>query len=92
MPVALSILWNLIRDKDAPNKIETIKEFDKILGLNLLKKDKLILSKKIEELVKEREDARKNKDWQKSDDLREKIKKLGFWIEDTGKGSKIKKI
>ena len=43
-------------------------------------------------LVKEREDARKNKEWEKSDSLRDKIKKLGYQVNDTPEGSVVKKI
>ncbi len=91
MPRVLSILWKLIRDKKAFGKINTIKEMDKIFGLDLLKKEKLEISSNIKTLIKEREQARKNKNWQKSDELRDKIKSLGYLIEDTSGGSKIKK-
>lgn len=92
MPVALSVLWNLIRDKKAEGKVKTIKEMDKIFGLDLLKKEKISIPKEVQKLIKQREDARKQKNWEKSDELREKIKKLGYWVEDTDKGSKVKKI
>jgi len=34
MPKALQILWGLLRDENATGKIRTIKEMDKVLGLN----------------------------------------------------------
>ena len=43
-------------------------------------------------LIKEREEARKNKDWKKADELRDKIKEKGFWVSDTPKGPKIEKL
>jgi len=92
MPKALSILWGLIRDKKAQGKFRTIKEMDKILGLDLSKKEDLNITEKIKKLVAEREEARKNKNWQKSDEIRDKIKSLGYLIEDTSEGQKIKKI
>jgi len=92
MPKALSILWKLVRDKKALGKIHTIKEMDKIFGLDLLKKEKIEISSNLERLIKERENARKEKNWQKSDDLRDKIKSLGYLVEDTSEGQKIKKI
>jgi cysteinyl-tRNA synthetase len=42
--------------------------------------------------VDEREIARKNKDWQKADELRDKVKDLGYIIEDSKEGPKVKKI
>ena len=92
MPKALSILWKLVRDKKAAGKIKTIAQMDKIFGLDLLKKEEIKIPKEIQKLIKEREKARKSKDFGKSDDLREKIKSLGYLIEDTPDGPKMKKI
>ncbi|MDP2934322.1 MAG: cysteine--tRNA ligase [bacterium] len=50
------------------------------------------LSPKARKLVLEREKARKSKDFKKSDELREKIKSLGYSIEDAADGPKVKKI
>jgi len=92
MPGALQILWRLIRDEKAKGKLETIKKIDKVLGLDLLKKEKLDIPKKIEKLVRERHNARKRNDWEKADELREKIKKLGYVINDTEERGIVKKI
>jgi len=90
MPEALQVLWKLVRDEKAEGKIKTIKEMDKVLGLDLLKKEKVSVPKEVEKLVKEREAARKEKDWKKSDKLRDKIKKLGYSVADTSEGSVVK--
>jgi len=92
MPKALSILWNLIKDKKALGKVETIKQMDKVFALDLFKKQLITIPKNIKELVEKREKARKQKNWKESDKLREKIQKLGYQLEDTKKGIKIKKI
>ena len=42
-------------------------------------------------LVKEREEARKNKDWKKSDSLRQRLKDEGYSISDTPEGPKIER-
>jgi len=92
MPKALSILWTLVRDKKTTSKIKTIQEMDKVFGLDLLKKETLDVPKDVQKLIKEREKVRKNKDFQKSDELRDKIKSLGYQILDTAEGQKVKKI
>ena len=51
-----------------------------------------IIPPQIISLAKLREEARVRGDWATSDELRNKIKKLGFVIEDTIKGYKIKKV
>ncbi len=91
-PNALSVLWVMLRDEKAEGKYQTLKEMDRVLGLDIFKKDKIEIPKKVEELAQQRETARKNKEWKKADELREKIKQLGFILEDTPKGTEIRKI
>ena len=90
-PEALSVLWNLLRDKKAEGKMRTIREMDEVLGLNLLKKEKLSIPIKIKKLVQKREKCRKEQKWQESDKIRKEIERLGYRVEDTAKGTKIKK-
>ncbi len=92
IPKAITILWELIKDEKEEGKIKTIEKIDEVLGLDLLKKEKTDISEKVKTLVEEREKARKEKDYKKADKLREKIKKLGFLIEDNKEGLRIKKI
>jgi len=92
-PKALQILWKLIKDENACGKIQTIKEIDKILGLDLLNSSSLLkqeknkklekkLSKEDEEIARKRAIFRKNKNYAESDKLRKILKKKGYVIED----------
>jgi len=93
-PQALAILQEVLKsDLSDADKLATILDFDKVLGLNLskVKKEKIEIPKEVQELVKEREEARKNKDWGRSDELRGKIEKLGYVVEDTTSGVIVKK-
>jgi len=92
MPKALADLWNLVRDKNAKGKVKTIKEMDKILGLDLFKKEKAAIPAEITKLAKERETARKKQDWKRADGIRKEIESLGFSIEDKKEGPEIKLI
>ncbi len=91
-PEALAVLWRLVRDKDAKGKRNTIKDFDKVFGLNLGKEEKIEVPAEVRKLIKEREEMRKKKNWQEADNIRNRIKKLGFAIDDTEEGVKVKKI
>jgi len=91
-PKALQVLWNILRDKKANGKIKTIEKIDEVFGLNLLKKEEIKIPKEIGKLLEQREKARAEKEWKKADELREKIKSLGFLIDDTKSGVKLKKI
>ena len=48
------------------------------------------IPKEIQELAKEREKYREQKDWQKADQIRKQIEKMGYQIEDTKQGPKIR--
>jgi cysteinyl-tRNA synthetase len=89
----LSFLWEILRDERLSDseKYELALEFDKVLGLNLGKEEKIKIPDEVKKLLEEREKARKNKEWKKSDELRERIKKLGFIIDDIKEGYKIRR-
>lgn len=95
MPKAVQVLWKVaegdLSDKD---KIKLIDSFDSVLGLNLkgFKKHEISVPLEIEELVDEREKARKNKDWKLADKMRDNIRKKGFEVEDSSSGAIVKKL
>ncbi len=94
VPVALATLWDALKDDDLSDtdKKGLVKEADSILGLNLTKKSKEEkIPMEVKKLAKERETARKSKDWKKSDELRSKIQQSGYTIEDTETGFRIRK-
>ncbi|MAG50524.1 cysteine--tRNA ligase [archaeon] len=85
MPRAISILWKLLRDKNARGKIKTIKKMDSVFGLDLFEKGKKeIIPDDIKKLAEERAKARKGKNWDKADKLRQEIRKRGWQIKDIG--------
>lgn len=92
-PRALSLLWDVVKDENmsGADKKATILDFDKVLGLGFenLKED--IIPAEILKLKDEREEARKNKDFKKSDELRDKINSLGYEVKDTALGQKLHK-
>ena len=59
--------------------------------LGLLSKKEDALPEEIARLVGERAEARKNKDWARSDALREQITAAGYILEDTKQGQKVRK-
>ncbi|TJX13234.1 cysteine--tRNA ligase [Tissierella creatinini] len=65
-------------------------ELSKILGI-LTKKDE-ILEDEILELIDKRTEARKNKDYKLSDEIRDRLKEQGIILEDTADGVKWKRI
>lgn len=93
MPQAIAVLWNLVKsDYPTSAKAKTILEMDKILGLGLeeyLGKE-VAVPKEVMKLIRKREQARQKGDFKESDKIRKEINKLGFEVEDTPNGPKIK--
>lgn len=96
MPKALAVTWDLIKARRSnPAAVKaSILKFDQILGLGLSKVKKVAVkvTSNVRDLIAARERARKNKNWQEADALREKIAKLGYTVEDTPTGPQAKPI
>ncbi len=93
-PQAIAILWELVKDgsiSDADKKA-TLLDFDTIFGFGLDTQIEIEIPNEIITLAEEREEARKNKDFKKSDELREKINSLGYEVKDLPGKYKIEKI
>ncbi|MFA4937352.1 MAG: cysteine--tRNA ligase [Patescibacteria group bacterium] len=88
---ALAVAWEVLKcAMEDTCKRELLLEFDKVLGLGLEYIKPINIPTKVTELVKEREQARQNKDWSKSDKLRDEIETLGFKVEDLDSGPQVK--
>ena len=72
--------------------LDFLRKADRIFNFIFWQKPKEKPSKKILNLVKEREKHRKQGVWHKADEIRKEIKKLGWWVEDTKRGAKLKKL
>jgi len=97
-PQALAVLWELVKDQSVSprDKRTTLIEFDRVLGLDLAGLGEelraMLVPEEVKKLVAEREEAREVGDFKKADELREAISKLGFSLEDTPNGQKIRPL
>lgn len=94
-PKALAVMWEMLRSEYPPEaKLQSLLEFDKILGLSVkatwqeLKKP---LPEEIQKLVQERESLRQQEKWAEADELRKKIHEAGFELRDTEKGPLVRR-
>ena len=62
-----------------------------IFGIKLVAQDNEIDDDKIKALIEERNEARRNKDFARSDQIRDELKKQGIILEDTPQGTRYKK-
>ncbi len=92
MPVAMSVVWELAKRPEKSKKIsQLLKDFDRVLGLKIDEYKKQDIPSEIKELLKLREEARKNKNWPESDKLRDIIKEKGYLVKDSKEGQTIEK-
>jgi cysteinyl-tRNA synthetase len=83
------MLKSLISDAD---KKASLDYFDQVFGLNLKQwqpKENAIPDE-VATLLEQRKISRANKNWAESDRIRDEIKGLGFELEDTSEGMKVK--
>jgi cysteinyl-tRNA synthetase len=98
MSGVLALINELLKsDHSKEDVLATILDFDRVLGLDLeksLKGEKLEPKEdpELEKLLKERIEAKKEKDYDRADKLRNNIEKLGYKVLDTKKGQKLEKI
>lgn len=89
LSLALATLWGVLRSPaPAEEKLGFALEADKVLGLDLDRAPvQEALPPELAALIKEREAARKAKDFKRSDELRKALSDKGVLIEDTPKGT-----
>lgn len=92
-PKAVALIWDLLKDTavSAADKVATVLDFDKVLGLNIAEelagaKKEAAAPDEVIALADEREKARQSKDWKKADELRAKIGAAGFEVLDQKDG------
>jgi cysteinyl-tRNA synthetase len=95
VPGGLGILWEALRDDllTDTEKIALAYDFDNVFGLRLkdAEEAKQEIPFEVMELVKQRAEAKKNKDWKLADELRNKVKVMGYEIVDKKEGVEVKK-
>lgn len=98
---AISKVYELIRyantfDENTDLKVvkgavKLLSDFASVLGL-LYKEEDDNLDEKVEKLIKEREEARKNKDFKRADEIRDALKEMNIELKDTRNGVIWKRV
>lgn len=83
-PNAMLALRKFERDESIPDgdKRATFIALDELLGLELTKREEVEISDEIQELLKERASARSEKNWGRSDELRDLLAQKGIRVSD----------
>jgi cysteinyl-tRNA synthetase len=89
---ALAVIFDFMRDinklelskQNAEDIITVIKQFNTVIGVIQTEQDDL--EPAFQELIDQREEARKNKNFEESDKIRNELKKKGILLDDTSEG------
>lgn len=100
MPAAMGIVWEIVRNEHKSKQFaELLLKFDKVLGLDLENSKKYLeesknveLPQEIQELLEKRKQARADKNWALSDEIRDNLKEKGYAVKDTKEGMTVEKI
>ena len=102
-PKAIAVIFELIKEvnpmldknqitqKEAKQILDFLNSIDKVFGF-IFKKEKIKIPKNIQKLVEKREKLRKQKKWEEADKIRKQVEDLGYEIQDTPSGPKIRKL
>jgi cysteinyl-tRNA synthetase len=98
--LGITALYDVLKaDTNAATKLALAQDFDKVLSLGLMQHAEKLASldeqqdipDEVMALVEQRTAARKAKDFAKADALRDEIASMGFVIEETRQGTKIRR-
>ena len=92
----LTLLYDLLKDDaiSSNTKLKLIESWDKVLGLDLLKKENLDeeLEEYVKDMIEKRKEAKKNKDFELADQIRNELLEKGIELKDTREGTTWNKL
>ncbi len=95
MPQALAVVWKTIKSNIPDyDKYDLLLSFDEVLGFGLsqltISNLQFTIPSEVENLLKERKQAREQKQFVQADEIRAKIEELGFEVKDGPEGQRVK--
>ena len=103
-PAALSAVFEFIKKvnklmdkgsldaKGIDEILKALRDIDSVLNIMELETSEFEIEEDLLRVIKEREEARKNKDWKKADQLREYLREKGIEVIDTKEGTIWRRI
>ena len=97
--LALTALYDVLKSSlSGAGKLKLIKDFDSVLSLGLIEAAEKIktsggedIPEEIAALLEERKAARKSKNFALADEIRDKIAEMGYIVEETREGTKVRR-
>ena len=94
VPLALGVLWKLVKEPKSPQVFALAVKMDSVFGLKFdeIAAPRLEIPAEIRMIAERRRAARAAKDWAESDRLRETLKEAGYAVKDTKEGYELTPI
>lgn len=99
IPLALGVLFSMLKEPKSKDIYALALDFDRVFGLGFDKVKapeqepaQIDYPQEVADLIEARKEAKKNKDFAKADEIRNKITELGYSILDTREGVKVTKL
>lgn len=86
-PLALGVVWGLVKLPRSKDIYDLVLDFDKVLSFGFAEEAQI--PQNVKELAQKRWEAKQNKDYATSDLLRDQILKLGYVVKDRKDGYEI---
>lgn len=95
LPLAMGVLWDLVKLDKSNDVYELAMNFDTVFGLKLNEEEEekqIEIPEEVKQLVEKRAQAKMDKNYELADSIRNEISSLGYAIEDTKDGVNIRKM
>ena len=91
---ALTVLYDVLKDEDLSDnsKLMLVKDFDQVLSLDLINSLDDDIQSMVEEKIKERNQAKENKNYELADSIRDELLSKGIKLIDTKDGTTYIKV
>ncbi|MCL4163455.1 UNVERIFIED_CONTAM: hypothetical protein GTU68_017570 [Idotea baltica] len=94
MSKALAVFHETLSSKEisAADKLAILEDYDEIFGLGIKNWQTSAVPEEVSELMAKRDAARLSKDWAEADNLRDQLQSMGYSVEDSADGTKVRKL
>jgi cysteinyl-tRNA synthetase len=98
VPKALAEVWTLVKDERVTDaqKLAVLLDMDRVFGLDLAdapaSRDVSELPEDVQELIRERVEARRRRNFSRADEIRDALRGRGIVLEDTPQGTRWKPV
>ncbi|KPK71541.1 hypothetical protein AMJ82_00860 [candidate division TA06 bacterium SM23_40] len=93
-PRALAAMWGVVRDENlsGADRYATLLAMDEVLafGFEKMEAPEVVVDEEVERMIRERDEARRRKDYATADRIRAELLERGLLLEDTPEGTKVK--